>query len=299
MKSYMDLSNKLLIAILSFFFISSLFSSVAFAEHGDPSTLGIGAVERDSAGNYIYQISGHLGEGSFAEYNWNLNLTDYVIVVEIGGTVVHTQNLMTGYADDVGVLEQSAPVLGGVQLLNSDVSFDYTVALNTGGIATVKIVEKNIGYDHVEQSRTVDLTSARAALDAAADGTGAAAPNPSIPGLDPNAPLPPGYVPPAGDTVAAPSVTATCQDWSTVKDIETIGQCFAEWGALANRFLIGIAVLGSIFLLPWIGYLWASGQTGNVEKGWEMFNAWFWGLLLLLMSGFIITILGKDLFGVS
>ena len=96
-----------------------------------------------------------------------------------------------------------------------------------------------------------------------------------------------------------PAVNVNCATWGSASGGEDITACIASWGAQANRFFIGIGLIASLLLLPFIGYLLASGNPGNIEKGWELLNSWFWGIALLLISGFLVSIIGRDLFGVK
>lgn len=65
----------------------------------------------------------------------------------------------------------------------------------------------------------------------------------------------------------------------------------------AQRLLIAVGVVVSVFLLPYIGVLFASGNPENIQKATEWLTSWATGLLLLLMSGIIIRIIGSDILG--
>jgi hypothetical protein len=95
------------------------------------------------------------------------------------------------------------------------------------------------------------------------------------------------------------TVNVNCAQWGSAKNGEEIEACIADWGEQAVIFFIGVGIVGSLILLPFIGYLLASANPGNIEKGWELLNSWFWGIALLFLSGFIVSIIGRDLFGVS
>lgn len=63
--------------------------------------------------------------------------------------------------------------------------------------------------------------------------------------------------------------------------------------------ILGGVIIYSIFMLPYIGYLMASGDTENVKKGKEFFTAWITGLMLIVFSGLIVRVIAKDLLGVN
>ncbi len=106
-----------------------------------------------------------------------------------------------------------------------------------------------------------------------------------------------GYLP--TPVIASVPTSAGCGDWSGITDMDQFVTCIAEWGGRANLFIIGAGVLSSLFLLPIAGYMYASGNPGNIEKASEIITSWMWGIILLLIAGFIINIIGNDLFGVS
>ena len=69
---------------------------------------------------------------------------------------------------------------------------------------------------------------------------------------------------------------------------------FTSAAANAQRYAIGLGIFLSLFILPYVGILWASGNPENIQKATEWFQSWFWGLLLLLLSGSIIRIVGGE-----
>lgn len=72
-----------------------------------------------------------------------------------------------------------------------------------------------------------------------------------------------------------------------------------DFSALATRFLIGIAIFASVFLLPYIGVLMASGNPENINKGKEWLFSWLSGLLFLLMSGIIVRLIGSEILNIA
>jgi len=72
---------------------------------------------------------------------------------------------------------------------------------------------------------------------------------------------------------------------------------FKGWMAKGQRYLIAFGVFASIFIVPYFGVLLASGNPENIEKGLEWAKSWAFGLLLLLLSSFVIRIIGSDILG--
>jgi len=72
---------------------------------------------------------------------------------------------------------------------------------------------------------------------------------------------------------------------------------FQKWTSKAQQYLIAIGVVSSIFIVPYIGVLLASGNEESIKKGSEWFQSWAFGLLLLLLSGLILRVVGSDILG--
>lgn len=223
-------------------------------------------------------------------------------IYEVSGVISKTEWEKPG---DVGIMlvdPASGGILGGPYYLKDFGAGDFTydefgnvvfskkLALVAEGVVDVVFVNTDGGSSDQFYTSQVNFASLRTTI--ATSGTIVAAP-PAIGG---------GSI---GSSPYSPvTVSINCADWRAVsgagdKAGEAIAKCVGDWGAQVNIFFIGIGVIGSLILLPIVGAMWASGNPGNVEKGWEIFNSWFWGLMLLLLSGFIINIFAKDLFGVS
>jgi len=63
--------------------------------------------------------------------------------------------------------------------------------------------------------------------------------------------------------------------------------------------ILGGVTIYSIFVLPYMGFLMASGSPENIKKGKEMFTAWITGIVLIIFSGLIVRVVAKDLLGVG
>lgn len=72
---------------------------------------------------------------------------------------------------------------------------------------------------------------------------------------------------------------------------------FQKWAAKGQQYIIAFGVFASIFIVPYFGVLLASGNPENIEKGIEWAKSWGFGLLLLLLSSFVIRIIGSDILG--
>ena len=72
---------------------------------------------------------------------------------------------------------------------------------------------------------------------------------------------------------------------------------FQSWAAKGQQYIIAFGIFSSIFIVPYFGVLLASGNSENIEKGLEWAKSWAFGLLLLLLSSFVIRIIGSDILG--
>jgi hypothetical protein len=78
---------------------------------------------------------------------------------------------------------------------------------------------------------------------------------------------------------------------STVFSVDDLKGFASKW----HVYIIAIALVLSVFLLPYIGVLMASGDPEKIQKGKD----WLWslltGLFLLLLSGTVLKIVGVDI----
>jgi hypothetical protein len=163
-------------------------------------------------------------------------------------------------------------------LSESDVVNGYAEAIITlpfleGDVEVVLEKDRWSIFDTVMSKKTVNLTALKAVV-----------PPPVTPPPDGSPPIPVGAI-----SIDAPTCEWTFEGMTTT--------CFKNLGDRAVVFLIALGVLSSVFLLPYIGMLWASGNPDNIQKATEMLVAWASGLLLLLLSGFIIEMVGRDVLG--
>lgn len=85
----------------------------------------------------------------------------------------------------------------------------------------------------------------------------------------------------ASDDVTTPAPAA---DGSTIKEY-------------ANKVLTVLIVFGVLVVLvmtPYIGFLLASGDPGNIKAAYEWIQSLIYGLVLLALSGTIIGLVGSD-----
>lgn len=102
-----------------------------------------------------------------------------------------------------------------------------------------------------------------------------------------NPDLPPGPISP-GPSGSTPGVKHIRE-----RDVSNLVLFFQS----AQYYAIAVGVLISLFMIPYIGILLASGDPENVEKGMDWLRSFLGGLLLLVFSGLIIRIFGTDFLG--
>lgn len=93
-----------------------------------------------------------------------------------------------------------------------------------------------------------------------------------------------GFIPGSSGMFGLPALTFTPVD-------------FSEWMARGQQYIIALGIFASIFIVPYFGVLLASGNPENIEKGLEWAKSWAFGLLLLLLSSFVIRVIGSDILG--
>lgn len=77
-----------------------------------------------------------------------------------------------------------------------------------------------------------------------------------------------------------------------------IVQCIVSLNRDITALIMGFAVMLALFMLPYIGLLFASGDPTKIEKAKEMLSGWVAGFILVLLSGVIILIVLRELLGV-
>jgi len=72
---------------------------------------------------------------------------------------------------------------------------------------------------------------------------------------------------------------------------------FQRWTEKGQQYIIAFGIFASIFIVPYFGVLLASGNPESIKEGLEWAKSWAFGLLLLLLSSFVIRIIGSDILG--
>ncbi len=77
-----------------------------------------------------------------------------------------------------------------------------------------------------------------------------------------------------------------------------IVQCIVSLNRDITALIMGFAVILALFMLPYIGLLFASGDPAKIEKAKEMLTSWAAGFILVALSGVLILIVLRELLGV-
>ena len=254
-----------------------LFPFQAYAQQEQNSYI-IVTPERKENGQYFYRLTGYINSNDYSS---------------AGPVKMRVWADGVGFTDiNINAYSSVIPAVNGRDAVSINGVLPLDFSTNS---SYVEIWQYGYVWGEYEvASNQVDFATARAQLDLQAQ-------NPPQ-----NPPQTPPQTPPQSPPQSPPpSVVLNLDDGCSIAELNSIKKmdqftsCISSFGGNLNRLLIGIGVLASIFILPWAGVLYASGNPGNIQKANEVLTAWLSGLVLLLLSGSIILLLGGTVFGVA